>query len=357
MKILQVELGDRSYPILIGSGLLDDSQLIARYVTSEQVLLVSNEVVAPLYLQAVLDALADRQLTELILPDGESEKTLDRFATVMDALVEAGFNRDCCVVALGGGVVGDLAGFAAACYQRGVDLVQIPTTLLAQVDSSVGGKTAVNHAMGKNLIGAFYQPRAVIADTATLATLPDRELAAGIAEVIKYGAIMDEPFFAWLEQAMDSLLARDGPALGQAVERSCLCKARIVAADEREQGRRALLNFGHTFGHAIENLVGYGTLLHGEAVAIGMNLAASTSVRLGLISGEDADRIRGLLLRAGLPVTPPALDVQALLDVMAMDKKVVAGKLRLVLLEAVGQARMVDDVPGDLLRDVIGDSV
>ncbi len=288
---LDVDLGVRSYPIHIGPGLIDDPELYRPHVSGSQVLIVTNEIVAPLYLDRVEQALRGFQLARVVLPDGEKYKNLEVWNRIMDALLENRFARDCTLVALGGGVVGDMAGFAAACYQRGVAFIQVPTTLLAQVDSSVGGKTGVNHALGKNMIGAFHQPRAVIADTDTLSTLPDRELSAGVAEVIKYGLIRDREFFYWLEANIGPLLERDTEALTFAIERSCRNKAEVVAADEREAGQRALLNLGHTFGHAIETGMGYGAWLHGEAVGTGMCMAADLSFRLGwldaVLAGAD----------------------------------------------------------------------
>jgi 3-dehydroquinate synthase len=305
MKTLYVELGDRRYPIYIGPGLLDRPELLRPHIPGRQVLVVSNTTVAPLYLERTCAALTGLRHEAVILPDGEQYKTLAVLDEVFTALLRHRFDRNCTIVALGGGVVGDMAGFAAACYQRGVHFIQIPTTLLAQVDSSVGGKTGVNHPLGKNMIGAFYQPRCVLADTDTIATLPDRELSAGLAEVIKYGLIRDLPFLEWLEAHLEALLAREAGALSEAIERSCRNKAEIVAADEREAGERALLNLGHTFGHAIETGAGYGVWLHGEAVAAGMALAADLSARLGWLSGEQVGRILALLERAHLPLAPP----------------------------------------------------
>ncbi|HUM92348.1 MAG TPA: 3-dehydroquinate synthase, partial [Candidatus Competibacter sp.] len=305
MKTLYVELGDRRYPIYIGPGLLDRPDLLRTHVPGRQVLVVSNTTVAPLYLDRVRAALAGLRHEAVVLPDGEQYKTLETLDEIFTALLSHRLDRDCTLVALGGGVIGDMAGFAAACYQRGVHFIQIPTTLLAQVDSSVGGKTAVNHPLGKNMIGAFYQPRCVLADTDTLKTLPDRELSAGLAEVIKYGLIRDLPFLEWLEDHIEQLLARDAAALTEAIERSCRNKADIVAADERETGERALLNLGHTFGHAIETGMGYGEWLHGEAVAVGMNLATDLSARLGWLKGEQVERVRTLLARARLPLNAP----------------------------------------------------
>jgi 3-dehydroquinate synthase len=351
---LEVDLGARSYPILIGRGLISTPDCYAPYVRARQVLVVSNDTVAPLYLDAVERALASLDLHKVILPDGERYKDLATLSRIFDALLAERLGRDVTVIALGGGVVGDMAGFAAACYQRGVDFIQVPTTLLAQVDSSVGGKTGVNHALGKNMIGAFHQPRAVVADTDTLSTLPDRELAAGLAEVAKYGLIRDPDFFDWLEVSRERLLARDADALAEAVERSCRNKAEVVAADEREAGQRALLNLGHTFGHAIEAGLGYGEWLHGEAVAAGMVMAAELSARLGWLAADDVGRIRRLLAGFGLPVDPPPdLSAERWLELMAVDKKVQGGRLRLVLLRAIGGAVVTADFDPAALRALL----
>lgn len=347
---LRIELGDRSYPILIGPALLSNSALLAAHVTANDILIVTNTVVAPLYLQTLKAALSGKRIVELVLPDGEHTKTFTTLSTVFDAMVNARLNRDAAVIALGGGVVGDMAGFAAACYQRGVDFYQLPTTLLSQVDSSVGGKTAVNHPGGKNLIGAFYQPRCVIADTSVLATLPDRELHAGLAEVIKYGLIRDPAFFMWLEENIDKLLARNSQALTYAIKRSCEVKAEVVGIDEHENGLRAILNLGHTFGHAIENALGYGEWLHGEAVAAGMVLAADMSLRLGWFSNDDLQRTITLLTRAGLPVKAPAIGVEKAIELIGMDKKVKGGRLRLVLLKKLGEAVITADYPPEALQ-------
>jgi len=334
---LEVSLGERSYPIYIGAGLLDDGDLLRRTVPARQVAIVTNDVVAPLYLERVRRALADRETRTVVLPDGEQHKTLATFARILDELVEAEFHRDACLIALGGGVVGDVAGFAAACYQRGIDFVQVPTTLLAQVDSSVGGKTAVNHPRAKNMIGAFYQPIAVLADTGTLKTLPARELSAGLAEVVKYGLILDAELFAWLEANMEALRALDPDALRFAIRRSCELKAQIVAEDERERGRRALLNLGHTFGHALEAIGNYERWLHGEAVAIGTVLAAHLSRALGWLRDDDVARIERALRLAGLPVSAPGVDAGELLAHMTRDKKADWHGLKLVLLEEIGR--------------------
>ena len=334
-----VSLGDRSYPIVIGSNLLDGGFELSRYVTGPTCLVVTNDTIAPLYQQALLDSLHDRQVESLSLPDGEQYKTLDTLDRIFDRLTDVGFSRDTTLLALGGGVIGDITGFAAACYMRGVDFLQVPTTLLAQVDSSVGGKTGVNHKAGKNLIGAFHQPRMVMIDTNTLSTLPERELRAGLAEVIKYGAIADVLFLDWLEENMPLLLGKDSAALAHAIRRSCELKAEVVSDDEREAGRRAILNFGHTFGHAIERCQGYGDWLHGEAVAAGMIMAAELS---GL-PAADTERLRALVEAAGLPVAPPGLDPDAMREAMGMDKKVLGGKQRFVLLESLGHAVVSSD--------------
>ncbi len=356
VQTLTVDLGERSYPIHIGSGVLARAELLRAHVAGRQVMIVSNETVAPLYMQRTLAAFAGFQCASVILPDGEQYKRLDVLNSIFDALLEKQFDRRCTVVALGGGVVGDMAGFAAACYQRGVPFIQIPTTLLAQVDSSVGGKTGVNHPLGKNMIGAFHQPNCVLIDTDTLATLPDRELSAGIAEIIKYGLIRDRQFFAWLEAHMDALLARDPAVLAEAIERSCRNKADVVAADEKESGVRALLNLGHTFGHAIETGLGYGAWLHGEGVAAGMVMAAELSRRLGWLEAALLARIETLTRRARLPVRAPAqLEVDTLLRLMAVDKKAQAGKIRLVLLKSLGEAVVSDDYNPALLRAVLRD--
>ncbi|UCE77955.1 MAG: 3-dehydroquinate synthase [Gammaproteobacteria bacterium] len=353
-KTLQVELGERSYPIHIGAGLLLRSELYQPHIRGRQVMIVSNETVAPLYLDKVRDALSDYQLEQVVLPDGEEFKNLEVLNHIFDALLANRFNRSCCLVALGGGVVGDMTGFAAASYQRGVDFIQVPTTLLAQVDSSVGGKTGVNHPLGKNMIGAFHQPRCVLADTETLDTLDDRQLSAGIAEVIKYGLIQDAAFFSWLERNMDQLLARNTEALIHAIEQSCQSKAEIVAADERESGKRALLNLGHTFGHAIETGTGYGTWLHGEAVAVGMAMAAELSACHGWLTEADVERIRALLTRARLPVAPPAeIGRERFLELMSVDKKVDDRGLRLVLMDAIGAAKVCGDFDRNLLNQTL----
>ncbi len=349
---IDVALGERRYPIRIGAGLLDDAAWPGA-LRGRHALVVTDEHVAPLYLARVRETLGALAHDAIVLPAGESAKTLGHVARVLDALAALGASRDAAVIALGGGVVGDLAGFAAATWMRGIDLVQLPTTLLAMVDSSVGGKTGVNLAAGKNLVGAFHQPRAVFIDTATLATLPAREYAAGLAEVVKYGAIGDASFFAWLEANADALNAHDEDALAEAIAFSCRYKAGVVARDEREQGERALLNFGHTFGHALEAERGYGDLLHGEAVAIGMVLAATLSARLGRAPVADAERLARLLSRFGLPVEPPRADADALLARMRLDKKNVSGRLRLVLWRGIGAAEIVADVDEAALREML----
>lgn len=342
-KTVEVDLGDRSYPIYVGAGLLDDQELYAGHIPGRQVMVVTNETVAPLYLERVKSALAGFRCETVVLPDGEKFKTLEVWQRIFDALLQHRFNRQCTIVALGGGVVGDMAGFAAASYQRGINFIQVPTTLLAQVDSSVGGKTGVNHPLGKNMIGAFHQPLCVIADTETLNTLDDRQLSAGIAEVIKYGLINDPGFFVWLEQNIGSLLGRTPEALIFAIERSCADKAKVVAADELEAGQRALLNLGHTFGHAIETGMGYGEWLHGEAVAVGICMAARLSVAQGWMSGEDEARVVGLIAKSRLPVKPPAaLEADRIMELMAVDKKVLDGRLRLVLMQGIGKSVVTD---------------
>ena len=354
MQTLNVDLGSRSYPIFIGRDLLGRPELVEPYVTGHQVMLVSNQTVAPLYLEKVRRAFARFQCETVILPDGEEYKNLETLNLIFDALLEKRFERKCTLVALGGGVIGDMVGFAAACYQRGVAFIQIPTTLLAQVDSSVGGKTGVNHPLGKNMIGAFHQPRCVIADTDSLNTLEDRQLSAGLAEVIKYGLICDLPFFEWLEQNMLQLLARDPGALAYAIDRSCQIKADVVAADEREAGVRATLNFGHTFGHAIEAATGYGKWLHGEGVGTGMLLAADLSARLGMLTSADVARIENIVDRAQLPTRAPAqMDYANFIKYMSVDKKVEAGSIRLILLQALGKSLITAEFDPQLLKATI----
>ncbi|MEC7078387.1 MAG: 3-dehydroquinate synthase [Pseudomonadota bacterium] len=362
MQQLVVEIPHRQYPIFVAEGLLADTQklrelLLAR-IRGRQVAIITNKVVAPLYLDALLEALDGLQVDVMQMDDGEAEKNLQVYQQTMDFLLAARHNRSTCLIALGGGVVGDLCGFVAATFQRGVDFVQIPTTLLAQVDSSVGGKTAVNHPQGKNMIGAFHQPLAVLADTATLGTLPSREYAAGLAEVVKYGVIVDAAFFEFLEQHSDDLLAKDGAVLSQVILRCCAIKAEVVSADERESGRRAILNYGHTFGHGIEKLCGYGQWLHGEAVAIGMVMAARLSVAVAGLDESVVMRLTALLRRLGLPT---ALDqasrkvatIEAMMDVMGLDKKVVDGRLRFIVASQLGQVQVRDDIDAAVLRNVL----
>ncbi|MDJ0812223.1 MAG: 3-dehydroquinate synthase [Woeseiaceae bacterium] len=348
-RTITVELGERSYPIVIGSGLLGGDFDLGAYLAGGDCLVVTNDTIAPLYLDTLEANLFGKSIETLTLPDGEAFKTLETMSGVLDKLVSSGANRDTTLVALGGGVIGDITGFAAACYMRGVAFIQVPTTLLAQVDSSVGGKTGVNHALGKNLIGAFHQPRVVLIDTRTLDTLPDRELSAGLAEVIKAGAIADAEFFEWLEDNIGALVARDPEALAHAVQRSCEIKAEVVSEDEREAGRRAILNFGHTFGHAIEHCQGYGEWLHGEAVAAGMVMAAGLSG----IDQADIDRLQALLKAANLPVAPPAVGSQAMLDAMGMDKKVLDKQLRFVVLDKLGHATVTSDYDRSVLDAVL----
>ena len=341
---LKADLGERAYPILIGWDLLGQPGLLRPQI-GRQALVVTNKTVAPLFLPRLRASLGDVEADVLELEDGEQHKTLDAYAQVIDFLMHKRHNRTTTLIALGGGVVGDIAGFAAATFQRGVAFIQVPTTLLAQVDSSVGGKTGVNHAQGKNMIGAFHQPRCVLADISTLRTLPDREYRAGLAEVVKYGVIWRQEFFAWLEAESDALLRRAPDALAEAVRQSCEIKAEVVRQDEREQGLRAILNYGHTFAHALETLTGYNQLLHGEAVAIGMAAAADCARRHELLGAAPVQRINALLRALGLPTRMPAgLDAEAVLKVMGMDKKVVDGRLRLVLPERIGAVRVTDRI-------------
>ncbi len=349
MNVLNVDLGKRSYPIIIGCSLHKSASSLAPYIKGDQVLVVCNETIAPLYLETLLDNIDVPTLDSLVLPDGEQYKTMDTLNTIFDSLLEHRHDRSTTLVALGGGVVGDITGFAAACYQRGVNFIQIPTTLLAQVDSSVGGKTAVNHQLGKNMIGAFHQPQCVLIDIATLQTLPEREYRAGLAEVIKYGLITDLDFVVWLEENMPRLLAREDGAVLYAVEHSCRLKAYVVSEDERESGLRAILNLGHTFGHAIETHEGYGEWLHGEAVAAGMCMAADLSKRVGWISDADQERVVSLVAQAGLPTAPPEIAVEQFLGLMAVDKKALGGQVRLVLLENLGKAVVSADYSDKLL--------
>lgn len=361
VESLTVSLGERSYPIFVGDvGFSDPAKLaegLAPYLKGNQVAIITNETIAPLYLQQVQSALGNRQVDVFQMPDGESYKSLDTYIQVMDFLLEKKHNRSTCLIALGGGVVGDLCGFVAATFQRGVDFIQIPTTLLSQVDSSVGGKTAVNHPAGKNMIGAFYQPLAVFADISVLETLPDREYAAGLAEVVKYGIIYDADFFAWLEANAQALVQREKYALTHIITRSCEVKAAVVSEDEREGGRRAILNYGHTFGHAIEKLLGYGRLLHGEAVSIGMVMAARLSVEFSGLALADSQRIEKLLQQLNLPVTLKGLELnaEAMIDAMGMDKKVVDGELRFVVADQMGSVRVASHVSVSALEKTLAE--
>ena len=358
MQTLTVNLADRSYPIHIGAGLCTQAQLIPEKLLQGQVVVITNATVAPLYLESVLSGLRARgaECLPIVLPDGEAYKSWDTLNKIFDELLTQRCERKTPLIALGGGVVGDLTGFAAATYQRGVPFIQIPTTLLAQVDSAVGGKTAINHPLGKNMVGAFYQPQVVIADMDTLRTLPPRELAAGLAETIKYGFIRDPQFLDWLEKNIDRLNAREPEALAYAVERSCQNKAEVVANDERETGERALLNFGHTFGHAIETGMGYGAWLHGEAVAAGMVMAARFSEKLGLIGKSDVQRVVDILLRAKLPVDAPALGAERYLDLMGHDKKVEGGKIKFILLRKPGEAYICNTYDSAALHALLSES-
>ncbi|WP_342243667.1 3-dehydroquinate synthase [Pseudomonas sp. OTU5201] len=351
MRTLQVDLGERSYPIHIGSGLLSQPELFTPHIAGRQVAVVTNETVAPLYLEKLTQTLQGYSVLPVVLPDGEAHKNWETLQLIFDALLGARHDRRTTVIALGGGVIGDMAGFAAACYQRGVDFIQVPTTLLSQVDSSVGGKTGINHPLGKNMVGAFYQPKAVIIDTDSLRTLPERELSAGLAEVIKYGLICDESFLPWLDEKMPALRGLDAGALTEAIERSCAAKARVVGVDERESGLRAILNLGHTFGHAIETQQGYGAWLHGEAVSAGTVMALEMSSRLGWISTDERDAAIRLLRSAGLPVVPPTdMTPEQFRQHMAVDKKVLDGQLRLVLLRRIGEAVVTAEYSRDVLE-------
>jgi len=353
MITLTVDLAERSYPILIGQGLLGRPGFLEQYIRSRDVMVVTNDVVGPIYQGPLRAMLGDRHVEAVELPDGESHKTMSTVNAILDRLVAARYGRDCTIVTLGGGVVGDIGGFASAIYQRGVDFVQVPTSLLAQVDSSVGGKTGVNHEGGKNLIGAFHQPGLVLTDTDTLKTLHDRELSAGLAEVVKYGLIADAELFVWLEHQAEMLLKRDHATLHHAIRRCCEIKAEIVTQDERERGRRALLNLGHTFGHAIERCAGYGEWLHGEAVAAGLCMAVNFSARLGWLDDDVIIRVKALLKRLKLPTSPPAVDSRDFLKSMSMDKKVVGGEIRLVLLHGIGHAVITADYPSHELLDML----
>lgn len=354
MQELVVDLGSRSYPIYIGPNLLDDQNLIKKHILGNQVLIVTNETVAPLYLDRVTDQCRGLSVSKLILPDGESYKTLATTNLIFDKLLSEKHNRSTTLIALGGGVVGDITGFAAASYQRGVNFIQIPTTLLSQVDSSVGGKTGVNHSLGKNMIGAFYQPECVIADTLTLNTLPERQLRSGFAEVIKYGLICDKPFFDWLEQHHKAVLNLDSAKMDYVIATSCKNKADVVSQDERESGIRAILNLGHTFGHAIETFQHYKSWLHGEAIAAGMVMAADLSVRLGWLPLAEAKKIMNLIKSSGLPIVPPAdISPQEFMSLMQVDKKVVDGNLRLVLLKAIGNAVITNEFEPEALAQTL----
>ena len=358
MTTLTVNLGERSYPIYIGDALLGQTDLLKQHIPGNSALIVSNETVAPLYLEKTQAMLAGLKHEAIILPDGEQFKNFEVLNQIYDGLLRNHFDRNTTIIALGGGVVGDMAGFAAASYQRGVHLIQIPTTLLSQVDSSVGGKTGVNHALGKNMIGAFYQPKAVIIDIDTLKTLPDRELSAGIAEIIKYGLICNADFFNWLENNMQALLNRDSQALSYAIELSCQTKADVVADDERESGKRALLNLGHTFGHAIENAMGYGEWLHGEAVAAGMCMAATMSNQMGWMSDKETQQVFNLTKQAKLPTkAPTSMTTERFLELMSVDKKVADGVIRLVLMKGIGQSLLTSDYKNDDLNHTIEQSI
>jgi len=355
MQTLTVSLADRSYPIHIGSGLLGQAELILPYLKRKQVAIVSNTTVAPLYMQAIAQPLRDAGVSviEIILPDGEAHKNNQTLQIIYDHLLQNRCERSTTLIALGGGVIGDLTGYAAATYLRGVPFIQVPTTLLSQVDSSVGGKTGINHPLGKNMIGAFYQPKLVLADIDTLKTLPQRELSAGIAEVIKYGLIRDADFFDWLEINMSALMALDTAVASYAIYRSCQNKAEVVVADEHEQGERALLNLGHTFGHAIENAMGYGVWLHGEAVATGTVMAADLSQRMGWLSAAQIARIKTIMQAAKLPIDAPDLGADEYLRLMQLDKKVSDGRIRLILQQDIGKAVMTADYDADKLKQTL----
>jgi len=354
MPTLKVALGDRSYPIYIDSNLLSQDKLLSQHIRSKRVCIVSNDVVHPLYANLVKEQLAEFQVDEIILPDGEAEKNLANFDKILSHLLACGHGRDSTLIALGGGVIGDITGFAAACYQRGIDFIQVPTTLLSQVDSSVGGKTAINHPLGKNMVGAFYQPKAVVIDIASLKTLPKREFSAGMAEVIKYGILGDSGFFDWLELNSQKIKAGEHSSLIQMIEKCCQCKAEIVATDEKEAGIRALLNLGHTFGHAIEAEQGYGKWLHGEAVATGMVLAAKLAVAMNLLEVSDLRRIEKLLTEFNLPlIAPENMGFNEFIKHMSRDKKNLAGKLRLIIPTAIGQSEVRDDISEDMLQQIL----
>ena len=358
MKTISVNLPGRSYPIYIGTELLGNAKLFEPHIRNKKVLIVTNSTIGPLYAQPVVDAISSvADVDTFVIPDGEIHKNLDTISLIFDHMIGTACDRNTTVVALGGGVVGDISGFVAACYQRGVPFIQIPTTLLAQVDSSVGGKTGVNHKLGKNMIGAFYQPQCVVADTSTLNSLPDRELKAGLAEIIKYGAIRDAAFFSWLESEIGSLLDRNPENLAHAIERSCQNKSEVVEEDEREAGMRAILNFGHTFGHAIETWLGYETWLHGEAVAAGMVIAADLSAKLDLLDQTESNRIKQLIEKTGLPTRPPTgMKSEDFLELMKLDKKVQSGKMRLILLTKIGKAVISSEFSHAELEHVLNSS-
>lgn len=355
MQTLKVDLADRSYPIHIGAKLLSRAELIMPHLKRKHVAIVTNTTVAPLYLETLQKTLekAGVKVIPIVLPDGEVYKNSETLNKIYDALLENRCERSTTLIALGGGVIGDLTGYAAATYLRGVPFIQIPTTLLSQVDSSVGGKTGINHPLGKNMIGAFYQPQVVLADIDTLHTLPEREFSAGMAEVIKYGLIRDAEFFIWIEKNIDPLMALDEQALSYAIFRSCQNKAEVVARDEHENGERALLNLGHTFGHAIENAMGYGVWLHGEAVAAGTIMAADLSKKMDWLTPEDITRIVSIFKAARLPVKAPNLGVDKYLDLMSMDKKVADGKIRLILQQAIGKSVITSDYDASLLKQTL----
>jgi len=354
MATLELDLAERSYPIYIDSKLLDKNDLLSNHIRSKRVCIVTNDVVAPLYLKRVKQQLLNFEVDEVVLPDGEAEKNLANFERIMSHLLVNVHGRDTTLIALGGGVIGDITGFAAACYQRGIDFIQIPTTLLSQVDSSVGGKTAVNHPLGKNMIGAFYQPKAVVIDIDSLSTLPAREFSAGMAEVIKYGILGDGEFFSWLESNIEQIKSAQPEVLIQMIERCCQCKADIVSSDEKESGVRALLNLGHTFGHAIEAEQGYGKWLHGEAVATGMVLAAKLSVAMNLLEVSDLRRIENLLSAFKLPLeAPSSMGFNEFIKHMRRDKKNIAGKLRLIIPTQIGHTEMRDDISEGMLQQIL----
>ena len=352
-KILEVQLDERSYPIMIGSSFIQNGFNLEKWITGRDCLIVTNEVVAPLYLDSIASLIKNKEIQTIVLPDGESNKNQNIWAKILDKLVQMRASRDTTIIALGGGVIGDISGFAAASYMRGISYIQIPTTLLSQVDSSVGGKTGINHPDGKNLIGAFHQPKLVLIDTDTLNTLPERQFISGLAEVIKYGAIADKGFFSWLENNVTNLLQRDPTALVKAILTSCSTKAQIVGEDELETGKRALLNFGHTFGHAIENVKGYGEIFHGEAIAIGMLLAADISA----IKPNEKVRLERLIKNIGLPHTIPSIEIDSLLDAMLLDKKVQDKKLRFILLRSLGDAFIDHDIKNEDIRNVLNKRV